>query len=497
MKIVALASSKENGGAIVYDSEDFHISSRNPLDLFEAITHPYSNAIKVVWDMDEFLAPILPLLPKDVVAKLNRGERVYYDGVKLFWAVGKGQLFGVNYRKHIKGNFFEDGRDETIYQLKTFFPDDTASSINEIRNKGALLLNTLQGMGMKPKRLTSCASIMSETILRNMRLPTVYTMPEDALECAEWAANYIREWRTTYKQGIWESGIWDYDKTSAYPSIMAQLPNMKDAKYIKTDGRIPMDATWGILVGEVTINKEVSPIIHKDGKAYRGTYPDFITTDDWNCIKKWDIGDFKPAGGWFIKAPVGRYPLEYIMRRFYQYRADGGLKDYLSKHMVNTVWGKWVERREKESGQIDFGEYYFPPYACMTTSKMRCAVCDFIYGNKLENDVVSVVVDGVKATKQANVSEEKEFGRWRQNPVTPVVVLSTAMQWSGDKKPGGIDVNQILSAIKEHPNSTAWHGIALRFLEQEREFNELPKTGRDILEKVYESKAFNRVDGVI
>lgn len=488
MKIVALASAKENGGVVVYDSEDCVIKSRNPSDLFEAITKPYSNTIKVVWDMEEFLEPILALLPKDVAKQLYHGDKVHYDGAKLFWGVGKGQMFGVNYHKHIEGNFYERGQDETLYQLNTFYPEEKVNNIREVKNKGLQLLTTLQSMGMKPKRLTSCASIMSETILKNLNLPTIYTMPEDALECAEWSANYIREWRTTYKLGVWEKGIYSYDKTSAYPSIMAQLPSLRDAKYIKTDGRIPLDATWGILKGEVTINKEVSPIIHSDGRPYRGTYPDFITTDDFNCIRKWEIGDFKAEAGWFIKTPIGRYPLEYIMRRFYQYRTDGGLKDYLAKHMVNTVWGKWVERRER-GDNIEFGEFYFPPYACMTTSKMRCAVCDFIYGNQLEDDVVSVVVDGVEATKQANAPEEKEFGRWRQNPVTPAVILSTAMQWSGDKKPGGIDVNQILSAIKEHPNATAWHGIALRFLEQEREFTELPKTGRDILERVYESRA--------
>jgi hypothetical protein len=489
-RIVALASGKDNGKVTVYDSEDLHATSNDPLVLFDAITQPYPNAIKVVWDMEEFLKPILALLPEDVTTQLNKGEKVYYDGAKLFWGVGKGQMFGVNYHKHITGNIYAEGQDETLYQLKTYFPDETVTNIEAVKIKGLLLLTTLQSMGLKPKRLTSCASIMSETILRNMNLPTIYTMPEDALECAEWAANYIREWRATYKLGVWESGIYSFDRCAAYPSIMAQLPDLRNAKYIKTDGRIPEGTIWGILKGEITINKEVSPIIYSDGKAYKGTYLDFITTDDWNCIKKWDIGTFKPEAGWFIKAPIGRYPLEYIMHRFYQYRADGGLKDYLAKHMVNVTWGKWCERREKENGSIDFGEFYFPPYACMTTSKMRCAVTDFIYSNQLQDDVVSVIVDGVLSMKPADVSTQKEFGKWRLNPMTPALVLSSSMQWVGDKKPGGVDVYKMLNDIKEHPNSTAWHGIALRFLEQEREFTELPKTGRDILENVYESRAF-------
>jgi hypothetical protein len=280
---------------------------------------------------------------------------------------------------------------------------------------------------------------------------------------------------------------------------MAQLPNLKNAEYVKLDFIKPIEkmpdfiSEWGILKGMVTINKEVSPIIHADGKAYKGTYPDFITTDDWKCIKKWDIGDFKPEQGWFIRPHGWGNPLEYIMRKFYSYRGAGDLKDYLAKHMVNTVWGKFCESRENDTG-TKFGDYYFPPYACMTTSKMRCEVCDFIYGNKMEDDVVSVMVDGVLSTKLANVSPDREFGKWRVNPDSPALVLSSSMQWVGDKKPGNVDVYKMLNDIEAHPMSTAWNGIALRFLEQDREFIELPKTGRDILEEVYTSKAIIKVD---
>ena len=485
--IVVLESHKSGREVNITDSEGYSITSKDPSDLFEVITYPYDDAIKVVWDMEAFLNPFLALLPKELVVNLSNGEKVFYNGTKLYWGVGKGQLFGVNYKRHIKGNFYEEGQDETIYQLKTFFPNETPDSLNDVKSKAELLLRTLNGMGLRPKRLTSCASIISETILRKMYLPNIFNMPEEALECAEWSANYTREWRSTYKIGIWEQDIYDCDMSAAYSSIMAQLPHLVYAEYIKTDGEIPDDIYWGILKGEVTIEKEVSPIIHADGKAYKGTYPDYITTDDLNCIRRWGIGDFKPDGGWFVKLKKIAYPFDYIMRKFYSYRGNGDLRDNLAKWLVNTVWGKLIERHGSQ-----FGEFYFPPYACMTTSKMRCALCDFIYGNNLENGLVSVIVDGLLATKKVlGISTEKKFGEWRVNPDSPAVVLSSAMQWVGEKKPGGVDVCQMLDAIKSHPMSKAWHGIALRFLEEDREFDDMPKNGNDLLNNVYDSKAFD------
>lgn len=484
--IIALESHKSGSKVTVKDSEGYTITSKDPSELFEVLTYPYDDSIKVVWDMEAFLKPILALLPKELRAKLANGEKAFYNATKLYWGVGKGQMFGVNYKRHIKGNFYEEGQDETIYQLKTFFPNETVSSLADVKAKGELLMTTLKEMGLKPTRLTSCASIVSECILDKMYLPNLSDIPEEALECAEWSANYIREWRSTYRIGIFNSGeIFDFDKTAAYSSIMAQLPNLKYAEYINTDGEIPNDVYWGILHGEVTIDKEVSPIIHADGKAYKGRYEDYITTDDLDCIRRWDIGDFKADSGWFVRLKKEAYPFDYIMRKFYSFRGDNSLKDYLAKQLSLVVWGKMCERHGSQ-----FGEFYFPIYSCMTTSKMRCALCDFIYENKLEDDLVSVIVDGLVATKKVDVPTKKKFGEWRLNPDSPAIVLSSPMQWVGDKKQCGVNVHQLLEEIKAHPMSKAWPGVALRFLEQDRQFHGFPKNGLDLLNKVYESKAF-------
>ncbi len=278
--------------------------------------------------------------------------------------------------------------------------------------------------------------------------------------------------------------IYAYDLTAAYPSVLAKLPNLEYAEYIKTDGNIPDNIYWGILKGRVTIWGDVSPIVYTDGKCYKGTWDDYITTDDLQCIKKWRIGKFEAESGWFVRISKYYYIFDYIMRQLFSYRGGNELRDYLAKNMANSIWGRFIQMNGEK-----FGDYFMPPYASMVTSKVRCKVCDFIYENDLGNELISVLVDGCLATKLVKgVYKERRFGEWRVSEINEALVLSSQYQWHDDKKPNGFTITQMLEEIKKHPLSKSWEGISLRFLELDREFDKLPKNGQGLLSQVYESK---------
>ncbi len=442
--------------------------------------------------MENFLKPILKLLPKELNAKLNNGERIHYGDFTLFWGFGKGQFFGVDWiiREQIKNNIYSEDRFESnIYQLKTFFPSgEPPNSLEGIRVNGQFLLDTLHNMGLNPTRLTSPASIYEECVLSQMNLYRMADMPDKTLEFAEWAANYTIEWRSVYKIGTWGNGkVWDYDLSAAYSSVLALIPDFHHARYLKTDGRIPQGAFWGLLQGELDITSEISPIISDDGKSYKGKRPDLISTTDWACIKRCNIGTFKPTSGWsgiFDKLDhISAQPMSHL----YSLRGSGNeLQERIAKNLGASTWGKFSQRIGEK-----FGEYYFPLIPSMVTSKVRCKDCDFIYSNSLTSDLISVTVDGLLASKKLyNIPSDKKFGEWRINPESPALVLSSSMQWCGDKRPRNVNVNQMIEAIKSHPQSKAWNGIALRFLEHDRQFDSIPKNGTDLLNRVYESKAY-------
>lgn len=497
--ILALQSSTYNNGyetgVYIIASDGRNCRSANPEKVLTWLALLQSEEYFIItWDLIEFLSPIFKLLPAEVVEALNSGERAKWPPFRLFLSIYKGKFFGVNfkYRTQIKGNFYnEDTYDINIYELKTFFPDvSRAVPYNEAADMGISLLKALDDMGMKPSKLTSPAAIYEESILRRIPIPTILTMPENALPMMEWCANYIKEWRTVYQIGIWPSGSsWDYDRSSAYPSEIALLPNISKAEFIHTDGSIPAgppSLQWGILRGMVTINAEVSPVIYQDGTARKGGYPCLLPAEEWYCIKRHGIGDFIPEEGWFFRVPAARHLFAYAMSRLYAFRNSGNpILDNLAKSMAVSVWGKFQEMH----GEI-FGGIWNSIYACMVASRNRIAVCDFIYDNELVNDLISVTVDGCLATKLLAISAAKSFGQWRLNPPSPAMILTSMNQWAGDKRPNGKDVYEMIKEVKSHSAQQHFGGIHLATLEHDRYYKRLPRNGRDLLNNVYRSEAF-------
>lgn len=499
-QIIAMTTQKLNNGKVqINDSRGNETISKSAENILGLIVEPFDNAIKVAWDLQVFLKPIFEMLPEDVVKALNSGKSVKYKGFKLFYGVGKGKMFGVTYRQLNpagKGNLFtEEIFEYNLYEIKIYFPDKDLSKIEDIRDAGYYLVNVLKSMGITPTKLTSPAAIYEEAVLRRMPIPTIYSMSEEALECAEWSAQYCREWHSTYRIGYFNKA-YSYDISAAYPAALAKVPNLEYAHYIKTDGTIPTNAYWGILKGQVTVNKEVSPLVrYEDGEARcdKGTYQDFITTTDLECIKKWGIGEFQPESGWFIVLDKEVYLFDYIMRRLYEYRGGNPTRELLAKNMAASLWGRFLQRNGD-----DWGDYYMPPMASIVTSAVRCKVCGFIYQNKLEDDLITVRVDEVLSPKLlASVYQIKKFGEWRVSNPSEALVLSNSYCWYGDKKPSGVTISEILADVRAHPSAHNWLGVTLKALDLDRQFDKLPKNGQELLERVFESKAYNTIQNVV
>lgn len=491
--IIALQSSSHLKGVRIIDSCGHNVISDNAVLLLSYLAqHQQKGYFFITWDLTTFLAPIFRLLPPDVVNKLNSGERAIWPPFRLFYSVFKGKFFGINFKERIHNhdNFYnETTYDINIYELKTFFPGEPQpQSVDDVAKKGYQLLKTLADMGMQPTKLTSPAAIYEETMLRRMPIPNINTLPDGAIPMLEWCWNYIREWRAVYQIGIWTSGsVWEYDRTAAYPSEIARLPNITKADFIHTKGDyIPPGIGWGIMKGTVTIDADISPVIYDDGTARTGTYPCLLPKEEWDCIRRHNIGNFIPEEGLFFRVPYLQYIFDYPMKRLYGFRNSRDLlKDYIAKSASVSLWGKFQEMHKDK-----YGDFWNSIYACMTASRNRIAVCDFIYDNKLSNDLITVRVDGLAASKHLDIPTVKSFGEWRLNPPSPAMVLSAAHQWIGGNRPNGKDVNEMIKDVTGHPSSMHWGGIHLATLEHDRYYEHLPKNGRGLLQCVYRSKPF-------
>ena len=484
--VIGMTSEKHNGKVYLTDSRNETEDSNQLLPLLHFMLEDYDipernvHYIRCVWDLQAFFEPILALLKpeyKDTLVKSGRVEFVIGDEkLRLFWIPDK--LFGVGLKQRVKvrGNFYQEERyEQNIYQLRDFYqnivePPQTALQVERL---GHRLLDEFIHIGMQPTKLISPANVFQECVLDKMTFVNIYRLPDNAIDFADLSARTMTdEWREVYQIGRFEK-TWDYDMTSAYPSIIADLPNLHNAEYIESDKEIECD--WGLMTGIATITKDVSPA-YKDKLYPKGKFKVDMSTEMAKTIRKYNIGDFECQHGYFIKLTRNDKPFDYIMRRMFEYRGGNQLRDILAKRMANSFYGKLAQINDDGS----YGDHLNPIYAKMITDRCKNRVVEFLYDNHVENDVIAILVDGVLLSKFVEVPKLKQFGQWRFNGEFEALVLSDSEVWYGDKRPMGLTFDEALKQTKNFGVDKA---------EYRRMWAKYPDKASDVLKRNYQSTA--------
>ncbi|GAG04302.1 unnamed protein product, partial [marine sediment metagenome] len=261
-----------------------------------------------------------------------------------------------------------------IYHLKQFCPDGKEVSAEETKELGMELLSQLRRMGLNPTRLVSPISIYDECVLKRMLVPIASHVPPEAVEALDYSMQGMnREWRSAYQLGYWEQAF-DYDLTAAYPSLIAQLRDIRYAKWHKSAQEEKCD--WGIMKGMVTIDADISPIVCEDNTLRAGTWEEYLTTEDIQFIREYGIGDFKIIDGWFMNYGIKDcFPFEVAMNRLFGMRATNQFVTRISKSISVGLGGKFGEIKTDGT----YGDYFNPIYRLMVTSRARLKVAKFIY----------------------------------------------------------------------------------------------------------------------
>jgi len=236
--------------------------------------------------------------------------------------------------------------------------------------------------------------------------------------------------------------------------------------------------------GIVTINDDVlvSPIFYDSENGQMqptGSWETHLTLHDYNFIRKWGIGDFKIDDGYFIKFTAPVTPMSIPLKRLFNQRGQGGLINSLAKRMATGgAYGKFLEQHEDGS----VGNYYNPPYASMINSLANIQVAEFIYENNLQDNLVHVGVDSIISTKEAKLGDQDRvsMGQWRLSGIGAVLVLSSGRVYHGEKKPQGLNYNQIIELIEKHPRESYYtaHLKRRQTLEESIQLNDLNGLGR-------------------
>ena len=476
---LAFESTTDGDAVVLRASNSANCASSDLLSLLEFLQFTGKHVFRFAFELDEFTAPVLRKLPVSGLQELVETKetivgrfRIYYIPGKVFQVGPVGQPFGTRY-----------------YGIKRFLnmvgilPNPPLAQVQET---GQDILDTIEGVGLgEPKRLTTAGAMFTATDVGSelMRsIPTTSDYPPgllaDIVEMSVLADN--KYWVSAYQVGCWMSGLFDYDLTSCFSSIAANLVDTRDMEFWRSDtiGKREQGSYYGLVQGRFYLDpdaeyRHASPImitLPNDliGQAYGWLPEDVYTLDEVRTVERYGLGEFIPTGqGIFAKIMNGvhpRYPFREAMEWLYTKRSWSEMASIICKTAANAVVGKLIEK-ERDDGSVPGYRNQF--YHALITAKTRCAITKFIIENEVrENELITVQTDGVRILRDIPLRNSR-MGLWRNNGEYPCIVVSGHKVYTGDKRPYKITFDDIVEMVCEHPYveryyKKGWHRTTIQ-----------------------------------
>ena len=476
---LAFTSSTSGSDVILQSSSGANCASSDLSQLLEFLQFTGKHVFRFVFELDEFVSPVLRLLPLSSLQELVDTKetiigrfRIYYIPGRLFQVGPTSQPFGTRY-----------------YGIKRFLNIMgilPAPPLDQVQSTGQDILDTIEAIGLgEPKRLTTAGAMFTATDVgsRLMRsIPTTSDYPpgllNDLVEMSVLADN--KYWVSAYQLGCWMSGLFDYDLTSCFASIAASLVDTRDMEFWRSDSieKREQGAYYGLVRGRFYLDPEseyrhASPVmvdLPNDliGQSYGWLPEDVYTLDEIRTVERYSLGEFVQTGqGIFAKVMNGvhpRYPFREAMNWLYEKRQWSDMASAICKTAANAVVGKLIER---ERGDGSIPEYRNQFYHALITAQTRCAITRFLVENEVkESELVTVQTDGVRLTRDIPLKNGR-MGQWRNNGEYPCIVVSGHKVYTGDKRPYKITFDDIVEMVCEHPyverySKKGWHRTTIQ-----------------------------------
>ena len=202
MRIIAYRTLTNNGKVQLLDStgEEATKPTDDFNELLGFLLEPYERTIRIAWELDATVAPILKLLGEERCGRLHRthkcrlspSEGIFYVPGKVFSVDGIIRVDNLNYKAK-----------SSLYDLAQYYPElDEPEDLIEVQQLGEKLMYELKKMGLKPGKLTSPVAIYEECVMRRLDLPSVVDMPKEAAEFAYRCSGKL--WIEAHQLGYWE-----------------------------------------------------------------------------------------------------------------------------------------------------------------------------------------------------------------------------------------------------------------------------------------------------
>jgi hypothetical protein len=212
IKMIAYQSKVVDGKVLVDDSEGRSIHSNNANELLQFLITDYSDKankvwdVKVAFDLDVFITPILRILGVDACRALSSPEHTH-NGI--FYIPSKILRLEIG------------GHKSYFYHLQQYYPDYLNDTLQGTVRKTQAILDALREINMSSLSLTSPIAIYEKQMLDKLNVPTIIDVPngcEESIIYAEECCRSSSEWVESFQLGHWNAGeVFQYDISSAFP----------------------------------------------------------------------------------------------------------------------------------------------------------------------------------------------------------------------------------------------------------------------------------------
>ena len=354
-KLMAFHLTDNAGEITIENSIGEGITSRNLPELMRFLQfsttghdHGRNYTIRICWDLDAFIAPILRKLDRNTLQMVaDKDNNARYGGDTLFYSLHK--LFRT--------------RKAYYYPIQESFPLSTPapSCVWELQERADSLVEGLERLGMGDfKTIASLISIFGQTEFGQRvfaGIPRDYEIPRGLIGMLDYADLADRkEWIGNYQIGYWENAA-DWDISAAYSSEASNLPDLRDLEYWHATEMSNREegALFGFLKGRMFIDPDAlyqhcSPVmVNADG--FHGNPAGWLPVDCYSLsevrfIEGSGLGEFVMEDGYFAKKPrniTARMPFKGAMDWFYSHRNISPACSTICKGMANQLVGKLIE----------------------------------------------------------------------------------------------------------------------------------------------------------
>lgn len=520
---ISVLSVWEDGDLIgVRNSGGESLISENISDILGFIRYRGGGKLRVFWDLNESMSIILRRLPLEVISGIANMDRdVSYMGHHIYY-LRRSALAQIG-KTHVAN-------------LSQYWgePDWKPESLEAAKVLADELLETLAHLGMvNPRRLTSPIACFEDTDLGKATYAEIipsFQLPESIGECVDYAAEADKkDWTTAYQVGHFPSAF-NWDINSAYGYQAAKLLDLRDMEFWKSDkfGKREEGAFYGFVRGDLYLDPSAeyahaSPIVRHVVNDLPGNPAGYLpeatySLEEIRTVERYELGSFTMRDGWFIKPLNGvrpRFPFKDIMSTLYEKRAWSPLAKTVCKAVAVQLVGKLAETRVYDTRAGIVNDIYH----ALITAGTRCQVTKFLVENEVKADqLLAVQTDGCRILKDIPAPKSSPLGAWKRSDNAPVIIASPRKIHSLDRKPQSFTYDDIMQTVKKNPHAdrytkqvehyvTLLQAVKAKDLslvgtvekdvkfdlftlehEQNRLFDELPTTGRELTTKQYKSK---------